>query len=60
MDMVGDNINNTSSSGGDGDGGLIRMSFVMPSKYTKDNLPKPKNERVQIKEVWGWGLRGWG
>jgi len=51
MDMVGDSSSN--GGDGDGDGGVMRMSFVMPSKYTKDNLPKPKNERVQIKEVPG-------
>jgi hypothetical protein len=33
------NINDSSSS----------MSFVMPSKYNKDNLPKPKNSEVTIK-----------
>lgn len=27
------------------------MSFVMPSKYTKETLPKPKNPDVAIIEV---------
>jgi hypothetical protein len=27
------------------------ISFVMPSKYTKDTLPRPNNENVRIKEV---------
>jgi hypothetical protein len=32
------NINDTSSS----------MSFVMPSNYTKENLPKPNNSEVEV------------
>jgi hypothetical protein len=31
--------------------GDVMMSFVMPSKYTKDTLPKPKNPDVAIIEV---------
>ena len=27
------------------------VSFVMPSKYTKDTLPKPKTDSVAIKEI---------
>ena len=27
------------------------VSFVMPSKYTKETLPKPNNENVKIKEI---------
>jgi len=27
------------------------VSFVMPSKYTQETLPKPNNENVKIKEV---------
>ena len=27
------------------------VSFVMPSKYTRETLPKPNNENVKIKEV---------
>jgi len=29
----------------------ITMSFVMPSSYTKDNLPKPNDPNVQIKNT---------
>lgn len=29
------------------------MSFVMPSKYTKESLPKPNNPDVKIVEVPG-------
>lgn len=29
----------------------VSMSFVMPSKYTKDTLPQPNNPDVQIVEV---------
>ena len=28
-----------------------RMAFVMPSKFTKETLPRPKDERVSIREV---------
>ena len=28
-----------------------RMHFVMPSKYTMENLPKPNDPRVQLREV---------
>ena len=28
-----------------------RMSFVMPSKYSMDSLPVPKNNRVRLKEI---------
>lgn len=27
------------------------ISFIMPSKYTLDNLPKPNNAAVQIREI---------
>ena len=27
------------------------ISFVMPSKYTKETLPRPGNENVKIREV---------
>ena len=27
------------------------MAFVMPSKYTKESLPKPNDEDVKIEEV---------
>lgn len=27
------------------------ISFVMPSKYTKDTLPRPNNDNVKIKEI---------
>lgn len=33
------------------EGGKYVVSFVMPSKYTKDTLPKPNNENVKIKAV---------
>ncbi|KAL3142827.1 hypothetical protein ABBQ38_003122 [Trebouxia sp. C0009 RCD-2024] len=33
------------------DGGRYVVSFVMPSKYTKDTLPKPNNDNVKIKEI---------
>ncbi len=32
-------------------GGSWKVSFVMPSKYTLDSLPKPNNERVILKQV---------
>lgn len=28
-----------------------KVSFIMPSKYTKENLPSPMNENVQIREI---------
>ena len=28
-----------------------QMSFVMPSKYSMDSLPKPNNDRVRLKEI---------
>ena len=28
-----------------------QISFVMPSKYTIDSLPEPKNDRVKLKEI---------
>ncbi|KIZ02468.1 SOUL heme-binding protein [Monoraphidium neglectum] len=31
--------------------GKVRMSFVMPSQYTKDTLPRPNDASVEIKEV---------
>lgn len=31
--------------------GDVRMSFVMPSKYTLDTLPRPNNPDVSIKQV---------
>jgi hypothetical protein len=33
--------------------GKVKMSFVMPSKYTKATLPKPNDASVEIKEVSG-------
>eukprot|EP00878_Enallax_costatus_P014862 GHUV01015557.1.p1 GENE.GHUV01015557.1~~GHUV01015557.1.p1 ORF type:complete len:191 (+),score=60.85 GHUV01015557.1:456-1028(+) len=33
--------------------GEVKMSFVMPSKYTKESLPKPKTGDVSITEVPG-------
>lgn len=29
----------------------FKVSFIMPSKYTPDSLPVPKNENVKIREV---------
>lgn len=31
--------------------GLWKISFVMPSKYTKETLPKPNNTKVQLIEI---------
>lgn len=31
--------------------GRVRMSFVMPSKYTAATLPRPRDASVAIKEV---------
>lgn len=33
--------------------GDVKMSFVMPSKYTATSLPQPNHPDVQIKEVPG-------
>ncbi|GAB4823358.1 hypothetical protein N2152v2_010404 [Parachlorella kessleri] len=33
--------------------GSYKVSFIMPSKYTKDTLPRPNNPNVHIKEVPG-------
>ena len=30
-----------------------RISFVMPSQYTLENIPKPKNNAVRLKEIPG-------
>jgi len=32
-------------------GGRYRMHFVMPSQYTMATLPRPKDERVRLREV---------
>jgi hypothetical protein len=32
-------------------GGAWKMAFVMPSKFTIDTLPKPKNPNVTIKQM---------
>jgi SOUL heme-binding protein len=29
----------------------LQVAFVMPSKYTAQNIPKPKNAKVEIKPV---------
>ena len=29
----------------------VQVSFVMPSKYTLDTLPKPKDSDVKLEEV---------
>ena len=31
--------------------GTYKVSFIMPSKYTKETLPKPVNDKVVIKEI---------
>jgi len=28
-----------------------KVSFVMPSEYSMDNLPKPNNQQVKLKEI---------
>ena len=33
------------------DSGNWKVHFVMPSAYTMDKLPKPKNEAVKLKEI---------
>jgi hypothetical protein len=33
------------------DGNRLRMHFVMPSQYTLATLPKPKDDRVKLREV---------
>jgi effector-binding domain-containing protein len=33
------------------DSGQYRISFVMPSRFTLATLPKPKDERVQLREI---------
>jgi len=35
----------------EGSGGAWKMAFVMPSKFTMDTLPKPKNSNVIIKQM---------
>jgi hypothetical protein len=35
----------------EGAGGAWKMAFVMPSKFTMDTLPKPKNSNVTIKQM---------
>ena len=32
-------------------GNLWTISFVMPSEYTMQTLPKPNNDKVKIKEI---------
>ena len=32
-------------------GNIHRISFVMPSKYTLDTLPKPEDSRIEFEEV---------
>ena len=34
-----------------GDGGTYKLSFVMPSKYTLETLPKPNNAEVTLRAV---------
>jgi hypothetical protein len=34
-----------------GDGNIWRVRFVMPSSYTMEALPKPKNPAVKLKEI---------
>jgi hypothetical protein len=35
----------------EGTGGAWKMAFVMPSKFTMDTLPKPKNTNIIIKQI---------
>jgi hypothetical protein len=35
----------------EGSSGAWKMAFVMPSKFTMDTLPKPKNPNVTIKQM---------
>jgi hypothetical protein len=35
----------------EGAGGAWKMAFVMPSKFTLDTLPKPKNPNITIKQM---------
>lgn len=35
----------------EGSGGAWKMAFVMPSKFTMDTLPKPKNSSITIKQM---------
>jgi hypothetical protein len=35
----------------EGAGGAWKMAFVMPSKFTMDTLPKPKNPNITIKQM---------
>jgi effector-binding domain-containing protein len=35
----------------EGSGGAWKMAFVMPSKFTMETLPKPKNSSVIIKQM---------
>lgn len=41
--------------------GKYEVAFVMPSKYTRESLPKPKDEDVKIEEVPGhtYGALSW-
>jgi len=34
-----------------GDASSYKVTFIMPSKYTKDTLPTPKNDNVKIAEI---------
>jgi predicted transcriptional regulator YdeE len=35
----------------EGSGGAWKMAFVMPSKFTMETLPKPKNPNITIKQI---------
>lgn len=35
----------------EGSGGAWKMAFVMPTKFTMDTLPKPKNSSITIKQM---------
>lgn len=45
-------VSQTPAKVGDSSGTYV-LSFVMPSKYTLQTLPKPKDDRVTIREVPG-------
>jgi hypothetical protein len=51
MQAAGERIAMTAPVTTEGEAGRLRMQFVMPSRYTLASLPKPKDERVTLREV---------
>lgn len=41
----------TTSGGGETEGGVYKVAFTMPSKWTMSTLPKPLNDKVVIKQL---------